>query len=91
MQIKVHPKDSTLISARAPINIDGTLSKPEVGVDTGSLAVRGGAAVALGALLTPIGSLLAFIEPGLGENSQCAAFLHELDKKTGGAIPKNKS
>lgn len=90
MQIKVHPKDASPLSAKTPINIDGTLANPEIGVDTGALAVRGGIAAALGALLTPVGSLLAFVEPGLGTDSQCAAFLRELDQKTGGAIPKNK-
>lgn len=90
MQIKVHPKDASPLAANTPINIDGTLANPEIGVDTGALAVRGGIAAALGALLTPVGSLLAFIEPGLGADSQCASFLRELDQKTGGAIPKNK-
>ncbi|MFO1242930.1 MAG: AsmA family protein [Rickettsiales bacterium] len=90
MQITVHPKDPSPLSARAPINIDGTLAKPEIGVDTAALATRAGAAVALGVVLTPIGSLLAFVEPGLGKDSQCAAFLHELNQKTEGAIPNNK-
>lgn len=90
MRMTVHPKDSTLVSARTPILLKGTLGKPSIGVDAAALAARGGIAAALGVLLTPIGSLLAFVEPGLGEDSQCAAYVRELDKKTGGAIPSNQ-
>lgn len=87
LRLLSYPKDPSLFSARAPILIGGTLKKPGIGVDPAALAARGGLAAALGALLTPLGSLLAFIEPGLGEESNCSAFLKQVDQKTGGAIP----
>lgn len=90
LSLRVHPKDASLFSARAPILVTGTLKEPAVGVDPAALAARGGAAAALGALLTPVGALLAFIEPGLGKDSNCAAFLQELNAKSGNKIPKNE-
>ncbi|MBV8939713.1 MAG: AsmA family protein [Alphaproteobacteria bacterium] len=89
LRIVAYPKHPSPLSARSPIVITGTLKHPSIGIDAAALAARGGVAAALGALLTPVGSLLAFIEPGLGEDSHCAAFLHEMEQKTGGAIPKN--
>ncbi len=87
MQLKVIPKDATVLSLRSPIHIQGSLKKPAVRIDKAALAARGGVGAALGLLLTPIGAMLAFIEPGLGKDSQCLAYIKELDKKTGGAIP----
>ncbi|MBI1275544.1 AsmA family protein [bacterium] len=80
MRLVVYPKDATLISARSPINVTGTLKKPTVGVDPVALTLRGGAAVVLGALLTPAGALLAFVEPGLGDEGDCATFIRNYGK-----------
>ncbi len=88
MRFTVHPKDTSLFAARTPILVGGRLKKPSVGLDPAALAARGAAAAALGVLLTPIGALLAFLEPGLGEDSQCAKFVKEVDQKTGGTVPK---
>ncbi|MBS4047227.1 MAG: AsmA family protein [Alphaproteobacteria bacterium] len=78
LKIKAHPKDSSLLSARAPININGAFSRPAVSVDATSLAARGAGAIALGVLLTPLASILAFIEPGLETDSDCAALLKQV-------------
>ncbi len=90
MQLKFYPKDPSPLSARSPILVRGRLKHPKVGVDVAALAARGGVAAALGVLLTPVGALLAFVEPGSGEKENgCAAFVQDLQKRTKGAIPKN--
>lgn len=78
LKIKAHPKDPSLLAARTPINVNGAFSRPAIGLDAGPLAARGAGAVALGVLLTPLASILAFIEPGLESDSDCAALLKQV-------------
>lgn len=78
LKIKAHPKDPSLLSARTPINITGAFSRPSVSLDAGALAARTAGAVALGLLLTPLASILAFIEPGLESDSDCVALLKQV-------------
>jgi uncharacterized protein involved in outer membrane biogenesis len=78
LKVKAHPKDASLLSARTPINISGAFSRPSIGVDAAPLAARGAGAIALGVLLTPLASILAFIEPGLESDSDCAALLRQV-------------
>ncbi|MFD2264221.1 AsmA family protein [Lacibacterium aquatile] len=75
LRVMGNPKDPSLLSARSPITIGGYLSQPSIGIDAAALAARGAGAVALGVLLTPLASILAFIEPGLEQDSDCNALL----------------
>jgi uncharacterized protein involved in outer membrane biogenesis len=77
MRLLAHPKKPRLLSARTPITINGAFSRPDVGIAPARLGAKIAGAVALGALLTPIASILAFIEPGLEQNSDCAALLQD--------------
>jgi hypothetical protein len=36
-----------------------------------------GAAVALGAVLSPLAAILPFVDPGLAKNADCAGLMHE--------------
>lgn len=78
LTLKAHPKDPSLISARTPITVGGAFSRPSIGVQAAPLAARGVGAIALGVLLTPLASILAFIEPGLEGDSDCAALLQQV-------------
>lgn len=75
LRLLAHPKDPSPLSSRSPITIGGAFSRPEVGVEAGPLAARAAGAVALGVLLTPLAAILAFIEPGLEQDSDCVALL----------------
>jgi uncharacterized protein involved in outer membrane biogenesis len=81
--IAAHPKEVTPLSLRTPITVKGALSQPHVGVEAGPLAARAGAAVALGALLTPIATIIAFIDPGLAKDNDCAGLLAEVQAPAG--------
>jgi len=88
------PKKSTLLSLRSPIDIAGTLKHPSVTLEKGPLAARGAIATAL-AVLAPAAAVAAFLEPGMGKDSDCAALLAHMNKKTGKTnatdeIPKNR-
>ena len=74
LELKPAPKDFSPLVLRVPLEIGGTLKKPELHVKRSSLLVRGAAAAAL-AVLFPPAALLAFIEPGPGKDSQCRPLL----------------
>jgi uncharacterized protein involved in outer membrane biogenesis len=62
---------------RSPVTIGGTLSDPVYGIKVEKAALQGGIAAILGALLTPIAAALAFVDPGLAKDADCAALLAE--------------
>jgi hypothetical protein len=59
----------------APITVTGDLAKPAIGIDPKSLLAQGGVAAALAVVATPAAAVLAFIDPGLAKNQDCAALL----------------
>jgi uncharacterized protein involved in outer membrane biogenesis len=70
------PKDPSLLSLRSPITVGGYLSQPSIGLDPVAAGARAAGAIALGVVLTPLASILAFIEPGLEKDSDCTALLN---------------
>ena len=77
LSLRGNPKKLRLTRVRSPITIKGTLDHPSVGIDAGKLAEQGAVATALGTLLTPVAAVLAFVDPGLAKNKDCAASLEE--------------
>lgn len=81
LQIKGEPKKVRLTRLRTPIEVKGHLLKPSVGVDVGSTVKQGAIAAALGAVVTPVAAVLAFVDPGLAKDQNCAAMLAEAEHK----------
>ncbi len=84
-----HPKDPSLLSLRSPIHIEGYLRKPTLDLDREALAQKGVIAGGL-ALVAPVVAFLGFIDPALGEDSDCAALIHGVKtnvSKTGKTVP----
>jgi AsmA family protein len=77
LELKGDPKHIRFTRIRAPITVGGTLSHPSVGVDVKKLAGQGAVAAALGTLLTPVAAVIAFIDPGLAKNKDCASALSQ--------------
>jgi uncharacterized protein involved in outer membrane biogenesis len=75
-EIKALPKQASL-SARSPIEFGGTLRNPRVSPDVPKLAAQGAAAAALGVVLTPLASVLAFLDLGSSEAADCGALLKD--------------
>jgi AsmA family protein len=69
------PKKLRLTRLRAPINVRGTLRHPSVGISAQGVIKQGSVAAAAGVLLTPVAALIAFIDPGLAKDQNCAALL----------------
>lgn len=64
LRLVAQPKDWSLISLRTPITVNGTLGKPDVGIEGRRLAGRVLGAVALGAAAGPAAAVIPLIERG---------------------------
>ena len=71
LTLKPRPKDRSIVSLRSPLEVDGTFKDPDIHPKAGPLALRGLAAAAL-YLIAPPAALLALLETGPGEDSNCA-------------------
>jgi len=81
LRLVAHSKKLSLVALRGPINITGTFKDPTVMPEVRQLALRAGAAIALGALLTPPAALLALIDPGGAKDSNCAGLVNEAQQQ----------
>lgn len=70
LKLRPRPKDRSLFALRVPLWIDGTFKDPEFHPDYGRVGLRSAIALAL-ANIAPPAALLATLELGPGENSQC--------------------
>lgn len=68
-------KGVRVLSLRSPLYVQGSFGDPEVGVDKRSVALKAGAALALGAAAAPVAGLLALISPGDDTQTPCTALL----------------
>jgi len=75
LQIKGEPKKPRLTRLRTPIELTGHLRKPVIGVNAGSALKQGAMAAALGSVITPLAAVLAFVDPGLAKDQNCAELL----------------
>jgi uncharacterized protein involved in outer membrane biogenesis len=75
LSIKGEPKKLRLARLRTPVEINGHLRDPSIGVDAEKVAKQGAVAAAIGAALTPLAAIIAFIDPGLAKDANCAALL----------------
>ncbi len=69
-----HPKAATL-ALRSAVAIKGTLRHPRFSLAGGGTAAETGVAAALGVTLAPVAAVLAFVNPGLAHDADCAALL----------------
>ena len=87
LNLKGEPKKLRFDRLRAPINVRGTLRHPTVGLSTPALVKQGAAAAALAVVATPFAAALAFVDPGLAKNADCA----ELNKEAEGKVAQPPS
>jgi uncharacterized protein involved in outer membrane biogenesis len=75
MSLQGDPKKIRLLRLRSPIRVGGSLSKPEVGIKPEKALLQAGTGTLLATLLTPIGAILAFVDPGLAKDANCSALV----------------
>ena len=72
LSVRGRPKKPSL-ALHASLQLQGSIAHPRLSVSGRGIAGQTAAAVALGVLLTPVASVLAFVNPGLAHNADCAA------------------
>ena len=72
LQIKTQAKHFSIGSLPAPIDIGGTFKHPSIRPDLAAVALRGGAAVALGIVGTPLAALIPTIQFGTSDKGVCS-------------------
>ena len=77
LAINGKPKHFTLLHVAAPITLKGRLDDPKLGIDLGKAAPQLGAAVILGATLSPFAAILPFVSGGTAKAADCGALLTE--------------
>jgi uncharacterized protein involved in outer membrane biogenesis len=70
-----HPKSFELVRVRSPLLVRGTLSHPSIEIKARNSVVQATEAVALGIVFTPLAAMLAFVDPGLTKDADCAALI----------------
>lgn len=75
LKIKGHPKEPRLLRLSVPVGLKGTLTKPALTVDASTAAGQGGLAVLIGSVLSPIASILPFVDAGLADDADCKALV----------------
>lgn len=90
LDILPRSKGLRLLSLRSPLYVEGTFKDPDVGVNKTAIALRAGAAVALGTVAAPLAGLLALTHTGPEQDSPCASLVAEA-RKAPVAPPAGKS
>jgi uncharacterized protein involved in outer membrane biogenesis len=80
LDIRPRSKGLRLFSLRSPLYVQGTFKDPDVGVNKTAIALRAGAAVALGTIAVPLAGLAALTHTGPNEDSPCNSLLAEARK-----------
>jgi uncharacterized protein involved in outer membrane biogenesis len=80
LDVRPHTKGFRVFSLRSPLYVKGTLKDPDVGVQPGTLILRGGGAVALAVLAAPAAALLPLVVPSQGNDSTntCGPVLEQM-------------
>jgi AsmA family protein len=72
--LRGRPKTAAL-ALHSAVAVRGTLTHPQLHLAGDHAAVQTGAAAALAVTLAPVAALLAFVNPGLAHDADCAALL----------------
>jgi len=81
MTIQGQPKKIRVVRIRAPVEIKGQLLKPSFTLETGHLLKQGAIGAALGTVLSPVAAILAFVDPGLAKDQNCAQLLAQAQQQ----------
>ena len=77
------PKDVSLLSLAAPINVTGTFAAPKAALDTAAVAKKVAVGV-IGSLINPLGLLVPLVSAGSGDKNPCVAAIAARDTGAAG-------
>ena len=88
LTLQGNPKSFQILRVRAPITVTGSLASPSLGFDARPAVLQGAIGAGL-AVASPFAAILAFIDPGMAKNANCAGALNVA--KTQGAPVKQSA
>jgi uncharacterized protein involved in outer membrane biogenesis len=75
LRIRADGKRFSLFSGQSPVGVGGYFARPSIDVISPQLIARGGAAVGLGAAVSPLAAVLAFVDIGDAKSAACGPVL----------------
>ena len=91
LDLTLHGRPKTPgLELRSAVTVRGTLSHPKFTLAGKGFAGQAAAAAALGVILTPVAAVLAFVNPGLAHDADCAALLAQAQAGTPAPPPPKK-
>ena len=75
MSIRADGKTFSLFSGQSPVGLKGYFAAPKIDVISPQLLTRGGVALALGVVASPLAAVIAFIDPGDAKSAACGPVL----------------
>jgi hypothetical protein len=75
LKIDGETKRPRLLRVWAPITVNGSLTAPRLGVEASAVVAQAGLAGLLGAVISPVAALFAFVDPGLAKDANCGALI----------------
>lgn len=75
MSIRADGKTFSLFSGQSPVGLQGYFAAPKIDVISPQLIARGGAGLALGAVVSPLAAIIAFVDPGDAKSTACGPVL----------------
>jgi len=75
LRIDGESKRPRLLRLWTPILVTGPLTAPRVGIDTSQLIGQGGLTALLAAVVAPVATLFAFVDPGLAKDANCGSLI----------------
>lgn len=73
--IEADSKKFSLFSGQSPVGINGYFAAPRIDPISGELVARAGAGLGLGALVSPIAAIIAFVDVGDAKAADCGPVL----------------
>lgn len=75
LAIEADAKTFSLFSGQSPVGIGGWFAAPNVDPISGELFARAGVGLGLAALVSPVAAVVAFVDPGDAESTNCGPVL----------------
>ncbi|MGP1282023.1 MAG: AsmA family protein [Parasphingopyxis sp.] len=75
LAVEADGKDFSLFSGQSPVGINGYFAAPGIDPISGELLARAGAAIGLGAIVSPLAAVIAFVDIGDAEPADCGPVL----------------
>lgn len=75
LAIEADSKKFSLFSGQSPVGIEGSFAAPKIDPISGELVARAGAGLGLGALVSPLAAIIAFVDFGDAKAADCGPVL----------------